>query len=564
MAAKTDSFIATIILIAGLKFTFGLENVLDIGLYDESNYLYRGLRIASVGFPRAELAPLYSLWYSFIQLLESDRISLYYLNYKLMTILPPIIAFILLRRNRVSAPSSLVVSLLLLFFNANANTWPKVSHFALILILVMLVTISYTKSFLGAVLLSLIGTLLLSYIRPEYFLTYLLFLLVYIYIFIRTDRKLRRRSLIGLVICGLLSAVFFGILGMPVSGNRSLFAFGQHFSLNWTIWSRSDLNPWTNWQVIVSQNFGPVNSIPEAIVNNPVIFLKHVTYNFYNFIGASAKLFSPALLLKERSIQEMSIQLLIRALLLFSVFLAVYYLSKDQPRRSSSQPRQAKQDFDLQSVITRSLASLRSGRALKAMQTRGCEHRRLLVCVGLLLIPTVVSVIVIYPRDHYLLLLYVLAIVSMTILGGSRTLEPKPVSYRRLFLIGVLIVILTPRYIGQASAARPNLDTIRFIQSLDIRESVNLLESEGGYHIYLGDNFRRVAEFDKEVNFNRFLVDRNINMIVISDYLLQEPRFNGDAEWQNFLLDYPRLGFIQLDVPNTDRQVIVQANLLHK
>ena len=83
-----DFAVLMIILLVGWVYTFEIESVLDIALYDETSYLYRGLLIPN-GFPSAEAAPLYALWYYLLSLLQHDAIDLYFLNYKLMTVLPP-------------------------------------------------------------------------------------------------------------------------------------------------------------------------------------------------------------------------------------------------------------------------------------------------------------------------------------------------------------------------------------------------------------------------------------------------------------------------------------------
>ena len=282
---RVDLLIAAFVLIAGLKFTSGLENAVGVALYDESNYLDWGVKLRSRGFPPANWAPLYAIWYSFISLFEPDRINLYYLNYRLMTILPPILAYLLLRRNRVPIEISFLVSWFLLVFPANANDSPIVSHFALIVILSTFIAISRIQSLLWTSLFASIGALLASYVRPEYFLTYFLSSLLVIFACIREYKKLDRHYLGSFVAYGLLSGLLLAVLGLPLSGNRSMLAFGQHFSLNWVSWSDSSLNPWTNWQEIVSQNFGSAHSILEAFVENPSAFLRHIYFNLLGLVS---------------------------------------------------------------------------------------------------------------------------------------------------------------------------------------------------------------------------------------------------------------------------------------
>ena len=48
---KHDLMIMIGLLLAGYKYTFGLERVIDIGLYDESNYLLAGVNFLKDGLP---------------------------------------------------------------------------------------------------------------------------------------------------------------------------------------------------------------------------------------------------------------------------------------------------------------------------------------------------------------------------------------------------------------------------------------------------------------------------------------------------------------------------------
>lgn len=135
-------------------------------------------------------------------------------------------------------------------------------------------------------------------------------------------------------------------------------------------------------------------------------------------------------------------------------------------------------------------------------------------------------------------------------------------SLKQLALLGALVIALTPYFAGQAVENQPNKETIRFIQSLEIEEPVNMLEAQGGYRYYLGNNFQRVAEYDKNTDFDRFMQTRNINMIVVTNHLLEDTRFRNDVEWHDFLADYLSFGYVEMDVPNTDRRLLIRADLL--
>jgi len=513
---RSDILILAIILISGFKFASGIEGALDIGLYDESNYLYSGVKLTTLGFPEAQNAPLYAAWYYVISLFEPNRIKLYYLNYKLLTLLLPLFIYILCRRNRVSIHVALIISLFFLISPLNGYNWPKVSHFALIMVLTTFIIIGSTCSLFWASIFAPISALLVSYIRPEYFLTYVLSLLFFAFAITREFKRMQRLHLVCLIAEVLISILLLSILGLPLSGNRSNVAFGQHFSFHWVSWTGSQLNPWTNWQEIMSQNFGSAHTILEAFVNNPSVFLKHITYNLWTLVKDSINWAFPDIFAAD--------QLSKRLGALYFIGICIAYFSN----------------------IRRNIL----------------KYRRLLILVGLFLLPGLVSAVFIHPRSHYLLLLWVLTGVLMATLIDTPAIEEKQMTQKQFIVLGLLIIALTPYFANKAAANRPNLETIRFIESLRIEEPVTVLEAEGGYHIYLGDNFRRVAEYDKNTGFNHFLSSRNINMIVLSNLLQKDTRFKDDAEWQHFLIEYSNLGYRDINIPNTDRKLMVRADLL--
>jgi hypothetical protein len=59
-------------------------------------------------------------------------------------------------------------------------------------------------------------------------------------------------------------------------GDRSMVAFGQHYSLNWVRWNNDERNPMTNWEAIVKNDFGDADSVFSAIISNPYVFSRHL------------------------------------------------------------------------------------------------------------------------------------------------------------------------------------------------------------------------------------------------------------------------------------------------
>jgi hypothetical protein len=166
----SETSIVLLILIVGIIYTSGIFQYLDIWLYDESSYLASGLAI-SKGLPSSEWAPIYAIWYNFLSLIRNDSIELYFLNYRAMTVLPAVALFLALRLSGVPRIFSIVFALGLLVSSANFPVGPKVSHFALFILLVGFIFAGATKEIKVKISILLIACLAASYARPEYFLS---------------------------------------------------------------------------------------------------------------------------------------------------------------------------------------------------------------------------------------------------------------------------------------------------------------------------------------------------------------------------------------------------------
>src|SRR5512140_407848 len=130
-------------------------------------------------------------------------------------------------------------------------------------------------------------------------------------------------------------------------------------------------------------------------------------------------------------------------------------------------------------------------------------------------------------------------------------------------MLALLILAVTPSpYLHEGSEAQQNVRTIHVVQNLHITSPVNMLEAEGGYNIYLGDNFQRIGENEKNMSFREFVASRKIGMVVVTKLLGTDIRFRSDPEWRDFLLHYEEWGFSEIQVPDSDIKVVVRKDLL--
>lgn len=517
---RADAVILIALLAAAIKYTTGVDRVLDVAFYDESLYLIAGVKLAARGLYCPECgplyAPLYNAWYYLLSFLTRDNLALYWLNYKIVTIIPPLLAYVLLRRNNVSYLVSSAISVLLLVSAANIPIWPKVSNFAVIVVLLFLIPASRTNFVPRILSLGALCAFVTAYARPEYFLTFVILvsLLAGGILFRKEWRKLPYLLELGGV--ALVGAVVVAAIGWPVSGYRSLCAFGQHFALYWVEWTGSDLHPWVDWEAILAQNFGQVHGMLDVVRNNPQLFLKHVASNIMGVVGSFHMMF-PDHLFDDK----------VSKLALVAVLAWVFYVRRDAVRRN----------FTVQ--------------------------RSYLAVVGLFLLAGLIALVLVFPRPHYFVFPVILITTSLALLLSARDKKREFPGWKQVVLLSLLIVAVTPsRYLHLGDEKQVNTRTISLVQSMHITAPVNILEAEGGFNIYLGDNFQRVGESEKNAGFREFLASRKIGMVVLTDLLSTDLRFKSDSEWKDFLLHYEDWGFSEVDVPKSDIKVIVRKDLL--
>ena len=534
---NADLFVLFILLLAGLKFTSGIQGVLDVSLYDESVYLHSGAALPQAGLPAPAFAPLYALWYYALSLIQPDRVALYYLNYVLTTVLPPLWLYVLLRINRVPVIGSTFLAAYFLITQANFVTWPRVTHFALLIVLIFACAASFARRIETALAVMAAGAVLASYARPEYFLSMLLLLALGAGLLVIHRRDRIGGAALALTASVVLAAVLVAIFGLPAfnkGGEERLFyAFAQHFAINWGQWNHvapdSPFQPQDNFQEIAARYFGDATTVSAAWHHNPGMFAKHVLTNITRLIARFPGLFlhHENLFLPPGTRNEN-----IEARLTLLLLPAWLYVE----RRSW-------------------LPNLRPNLR---------RHRSLIVCLGVLCLPLLPVVAEIYPHDHYLILpgVLIFAVAAILLFGQPAETPSSAPGPRTLALLSLTLLAATPSVSHRPAVDTPIARTIRYIHALGITQPVTELDAEGGYHNYQPANYQQVTEFDKHESFDRFRRDHGINMIVLTKRLREDSHLASDPEWQSFLEHYQEAGFEEQAVPGTAASLLIKQGLL--
>jgi len=498
------------ICVLGFILTKDIKLWVDIGIGDEAKYLSDGVNLLTKR-PDPAWAPLYSIWYFFLSLFQKDSINLYYLNFRLITILPSVTLYLYLLKMKVSPALSFYFSFALLISLVNLPTWPKVSHFCLSLIFIGLIIVQGIKEKNTRVLAAFIISLILVYIRPEFMLSSLIFAGIIIKRVIKNDFGIKRIS-----IAVLTTLILFLLIGIPYSAGRNLTAFGQAYHKYLDISERIDDDGAKDWTEILSEDFGDPKSITDAAFNNSDKFIKHIGTNlnrlpaiYINFIET---LFPNNIF---------PISFIIKILIVLSIISLIFVL----------------------------LLLNKIGRYREITLNGFTEKKDLLIFSIIFSLPPLLSIILYYPRSHYILLLLPLIylFISQMIMPLKFNSSIKNfTSFCFLILFAFLLIPHLSSYFIKSNFK--NLTAVQSIKNLNISERINILENEGGLNVYLPDNYKWIRLESKKESFNEFLYKNKINMIYYSNMLNNSVQLKRDSTWFKFLKYPDTFGFNKLTI----------------
>jgi len=492
----------------------GLSRWLDLGLFDEADYLRRGLLLPSAGLPDPEWGPLYSLWYLALSSLESNRVALYELSYRLLVLLPTAVLYACIRRLGGAAPLALLGSVLFALSPA-AHVLPRPTLLALLLLLVaLLASTAPRQAHLRFAALGL-GALLAGFARPELFASFLLLSGLTAVAAWRSPGGKRHLALYGLVAAALVS-----VLGNPLAdrSERRRYAFCQHFALGYVKRTGLDLNPWNDCDAVLARVFGPgVKSVGMAVQRNAGAVAEHVQANLLRYPEVSLELFTragPGAWMRRHE------------LLVAWALAWMLWAFRDGARRL----RDAWPEPGFHSVGALWLA---------------------------VLVPTLLSALLVFPREHYLVLQGVFT--PLLLVAAARL--PGVSGFRAATASGLAAALVA--WLCTASAAPslrelPHRAAVATLAPHALRSGspdapVGLLEAQGGYALYLGPHVRQVSALRKRTGegFTEFLQRQGVGLVFVDEWLTRDTRLRDDPEFLRFVAHPEQFGFTRHAVPGS-------------
>ncbi len=528
---------AFIIFVLGWHFTRDIFQSVDVLFWDEANYMQSGKLITEK--LNRSWGPAYAIWYKIVSLFENDSLKLYYLNFRLMTILPAITLFIFLAVSNIRVWMSLAIGLLFLFADINLPVWPKVSHYCIFIFLTGLILMKYIPSRLVQIAFISLFALNISYARPEFYLTYVAILGLWIVALFFKEFRSRKIILLSLAL------IFFGfavqvVMGNPLfnfKGDRSALAFAQHFMFNYFQWNHIEHDFWITWMPYYEELFKNAPSIKEAYLSNKRMFHLHFLTNFQNYFTNAFTLYSDAML------PEKLINIPIKGRLAILLFGGIIMFAV------------ASQNKYLETILN------------------GFKRNIFALVLLLLMIgPTLISCFIIYPRTHYMIFHYILVVFIVSIFIFSKPKDARPFNaFTILFSVIIVIAIFmdipsTKAYkhfdLWRKETSQANLKTIEKIKAYNFHDTIHLLENEGGMNIFLGNNFQWVRGFMKDTTWTAYLEKEHVDIIYVTPSLVNYPTLQKDSTWNQFEAHPEEYGYQKVLTGDHIPYLYIQKNLL--
>jgi hypothetical protein len=366
--------------------------------------------------------------------------------------------------------------------------------------------------------------ILCSYIRPEFYLAYLLFTAYTILHFIiyRKQYSLKQTTAYLFAIAILYGIVKF--IGNPVNagGNgRMLITFGQHFAYNYCNWNHLKFKPfWIDWVFYLQDNF--MNISKGEMVK---IFLHHLFTNCITYITAIIKI-----------VISFTVPLFHKYLNIHSVVLVCLSFLVISKFSSFTKPSFKKIKSSLHSAS-------------------GLQKILFIFCI-----PTLVSSIIAYPRAHYVLLQtpYLIILFVLFIQSFVKT----ETNFRLLGVITILLFFAKPTSdsfdyfdLLREKKSLCNVNSVRYLKENFKEKQVKVFDLEGNINSALPSNFNTnsVDFFTSHSTIvSRYIDSSKTDIIYVTPTLLNSRFTEKDTLLKNWIASPEKYGFKKIKTGNFD------------
>lgn len=420
--------IVAVMVAIGLRYFWGVHTSLDLNAADEGMYVQRASQWLWQGaaIPR-EWGPLYHYWLAAL-IARWNPVIAFYLSIYITALVPPVLLALLVYRHTRQMLWALLMGVAWLVSWGNYGDW-RVNHFLLLFVLALLLLLPKSLARRERLVWGSVqawGAWLLAYIRPEMFLTAVVFFVWVVWELWQARRdvavqKVWRWSAGAMV---LLFVVGWATSPWHDPSRRMLVAFGQHFAVRWEARTGQSLDPYHKWAEVLQSQFGDVHSVLGALRSRPKLFVWFVAQNVS---GWGVVFLERALPLPWHHVLDSKMRLLAATLIFAAVLLAWAWR-----QRARLQGQKAK----LWWVFTLAAWAL----------------------------PAVVSSWLFYPRPHYQAVLLALTMAALGWLLARLCSCPKRLDFGLAAALAVVMLAFFPRPFDGAGE-QPRLATVLLLRS---------------------------------------------------------------------------------------------------
>ena len=502
-----------LLIIAGIRVYYNLYHYMDIVYGDEVVYMKTGLNLTK-DFNR-DWGPLYGIWYKLLSYFIQDSVQLYYFNYAFIAIIATVMIYLAFLAMNIHPLVALYFAICFVSSRAIVPMWPRISLFTITILMAGVIIVSRMRELYIRLLVFSVVLLLASYARPELYLSFIISITILVLYYFAEKKYLKKFSPYRFVVFVLIVALLHLIFQFPSNTYngypRNLAAFYQHYFVNLFFQHKATEYDWIYWKDMYKTVFGNSQSIFDIIFHYPKEFFPHILYNIKNYtieiFTKNLAIISPYLFGMNKMYFAGSV-----SVFLFSIVLLFF--------------KNIRQSF---------LQSLKSQVFFLIM----------LMIWGL---PTFISSIVIFPREHYILLNYFLFIVPLALLFSIFVRQFSFLNSNKYLLVLALVFIpflSSSKYFSffltdhdkNNMCSRKALEHIKNMH-LDKNKQYMFFADIHYFIGFLPNNFKEInTMFDKtkDIPFSTILEYHKPDFILVNNCINYSPSLNNDATWHTFI-----------------------------
>jgi hypothetical protein len=525
-----------LIIICGIRVTLHLNHYMDILFWDESLYMTRGTQMFHF-IPR-DWGPTYSLWYKFLSLFVSDKVELYYFNFKLTTILLSISLFLLMLSCGVQRVLAFILSIFSLSTFINLPVWPHISHFCIIVLIGGIIVAKHQKTLVSKFAIMSYVLIVCAYARPELFLPFFIVLLLTYLFFLVNIKQTNKKEIILIISLTVITIIVFKFLKTPFNNGdskRSIGVFLQHFGLNYSQWYPSKSPFWLDFFDVINKEFPDASlTLKGLYAKNPTLikrhFLSNISFYFIQIGKIVISFFAPIFT------KKMHWLCLMVSTMLLIVYFSFTKTSKNKRHR-----------FFI--ILKNNLFTV------------------FVLC--LFTFPSVLVCVYAYPRDHYLILQVPILMLFIALAISSITVEiEKPI--QKIVVVSTVWFFVMPSAedfsyfrLYKEENTTPNIETVKYIKKnmLTTKDTVCIFDVEGGLINFLPPNYTN--HFHKwkkdEMKLSSFILsDKDIDMIYYTPTMTNLNCTQNDTTLLNLLANPNKFGFYKQKTGNFKQFLLIK------